>query len=197
METPLTGPRRRGLALLGALLAVSFVGAMALTRLAPELKTFVRFAPAGLMSEDPERITRLELRASGRLFVLKRDASGAWRREGPDSQPAPTQAASHLDAALRLTRVSDPVRIMEGGEYQADRLQDYGLDPPRKLVSLYADDRRVVEMSFGRHNPMQAAQYVLVTGRDRLYLMPRFVGLEWDRMQQALEEPGHAGSESR
>src|SRR5439155_725704 len=46
-------------------------------------------------------------------------------------------------------------------------------------------ERVVLATAFGSTNPQRVAQYVRVEGRPDLYLMPRFVGREWELVADA------------
>lgn len=175
---------RRRAAVAGAVLAAGFIAAMALSGAPRESQWFVKFEAVGLMRETPDRIDRIELTAAGRRLHFVRAASGAWTAEGGPSQVS-APLASHIEMSLRFMHVAAPVRVMQRDEWEGVRLEEFGLDPPRYAVSLRRGEQVVLATAFGSANPQQVAQYVRVEGRPDLYLMPRFVGREWELVADA------------
>jgi hypothetical protein len=182
-------PRPRALAAVGALLAVGVFAGMALSGRTPGTKRHVRVAPGGLMPETPDQIIRVELTADGRRFALVRDTPGAWRGEQAPGFPLSGALLTHVETAIRFMHVSAPTRVIDRDEYERTRLSEFGLDPPRYAVSLFDRGRAVLKTAFGSPNPMQISQYVRVEGREELYLLPRFVGREWERVMEDLARP--------
>jgi hypothetical protein len=173
------GPRARWAT--GGALAAGFLVAMAVTGQIRESGSLVRFEAAGLMKEPPERIDRVEVETGARRFVFVRTAESAWTQAEP---PAALRAplASHLAMSLRFIHVTAPVRAMAREEYQGATLSEFGLEPPRYVVRLLRAGRPVLAARFGSDNPQELMQYVQVEGRDELYLLPRFVGREWEQL---------------
>jgi hypothetical protein len=114
--------------------------------------------------------------AGRRRFV--RGADG-WR-DGPRALPAALGA--HLDASIKFMHVSAPVRVMEPSEWTSLGLREFGLDPPGLVATLYRGETRVLEAAFGAPNPQQVLQYMKLTDHDRVYLMSRFIGAEWEEL---------------
>ena len=56
-----------------------------------------------------------------------------------------------------------------------------------------AKSQPVLTAGFGATNPQGLFQYVRVEGRDALYLLPVFVGREWERVLAAMNAPGSGG----
>ena len=151
------------------------------------MQNLVAFEAAGLMSEAPDRVDRVELTADGRRATLVRAASGGWRiGAGPAAADLAAGAAAHLEASIKFMHVTAPVRTLSREESQA-ALGEYGLDPPRYTVALHAGGRPLLAASFGAKNPQALFQYVQVEGRAGLYLVPVFVGQEWERVMDALK----------
>jgi hypothetical protein len=75
--------------------------------------------------------------------------------------------------------VSTADRAIDPAEYQGSSFADFGLDPPAYAVSLVAADRSTVVANFGTLNPSRTSQYVRLLGQPTLYLLPRYVGAEW------------------
>jgi len=99
-----------------------------------------------------------------------------------------TAAMAHLETSLKFMHVTAPVRVMSPGDYRANALDEYGLDPPRYTIALYAGGQRVLDTRFGRKNPQEIFQYVKVAGRDELYLLPVFVGREWELVAERVTD---------
>src|SRR5689334_4451564 len=94
--------------------------------------------------------------------------------------PDTTAIAARIETGLRLLTVSSPVRTLRSSDQDNVDMAAFGLDPPRRLVSLTAADSATATVAFGAANPAQTSQYVRVIGRAAVYLMPRHVGAEWD-----------------
>ena len=193
MASALRPTRRRFALAAAALLAVAFLGAMALSGRTRTMQNLVAFEAAGLMRETPDRIDRVEIAAEARRSTFVR-AAGAWRTGGADSELG-AAVASHLETSLKFMHVTAPIRTLARGEYDAT-LGEYGLDPPRYTVALWAGSQPVLTAGFGAANPQGLFQYVRVGGRDALYLLPVFVGREWERVLAAMAPPrdGRAGA---
>ena len=185
METPVARRRWR-LRSAAAILAVGLLGAMIVSGHFRESKQFVKFVPAGVMSEPADSIDRVEVRAAGRRWEFLR-APGGWRGS-PDRGLVSASLAKHLDDSIKFMHVSAPVRVMERAEWSPVGLREFGLDPPRYTATLYHDGHPVLAAEFGAPNPQEVLQYMKIEGRDQVYLMARFLGQEWE---QALREaPG-------
>lgn len=177
MEAAIGRPRRL-LAPAAALLAVGLLTAMVVSGHLRESKQFVSFAPAGVMSEPPGEIDRVEMTTSAARWVFERAPDG-WRA-APGGRSVPPSLASHLDDSIKFMHVSTPVRVMERTEWAPIGLREFGLDPPGYTATLYHRDTRVVGAEFGAPNPQKVLQYMKLQGRDEVYLMSRFVGQEWE-----------------
>ena len=173
--------RRVGLGA-AALGALAFLGAMVLSGRMRESQHYVKFEPAGLMHEAPETIDRVELVAAARRLVFLR-AEGRWRT--PTVAQVPAALVPHLEMSIRFMHTAAPVRVMAREEYAGEPLREFGLEPPRYEVSLYRGKDTVLSTRFGARNPQDILQYVRVDGRDELYLLPVFVGREWELVIEA------------
>jgi hypothetical protein len=169
---------RRLLAPVGALLALGALAAMVVSGQLRESKQFVKFTPAGVMSEQPAEIDRVDVRTTAGRWRFVRAADG-WR-EG--ARPLPSARAAHLDASLKFMHVSAPVRVMEPAEWSPVGLREFGLDPPGFVATLYRGETLVLEAAFGAPNPQQVLQYMRLAGHDQVYLMSRFIGAEWEQL---------------
>lgn len=151
------------------------------------MQNLVAFEAAGLMSEAPSQVDRVDLIADGRRATFVRSASGGWRiGAGSGAADLAAGVAAHLEASVKFMHVTAPVRTLSRAEHQA-ALGEYGLDPPRYTVTLHAGGRPVLAARFGAKNPQELFQYVQVEGRAALYLVPVFVGQEWERVMDAIK----------
>jgi hypothetical protein len=94
--------------------------------------------------------------------------------------PETAAIAARIEAGLRFLAVSAPVRTLGSGDRNGTDMEAFGLDPPRRLVSLTTAEGASATVAFGAANPAQTSQYVRVVGRPAVYLMPRHVGAEWE-----------------
>lgn len=168
---------RAGLATAG-LLAMGFLVAMVISGRTRPTPNLVKFEAAGLMQETPDLIDEVDLTAAGRRLVFTRQPTGRWAVALSSEMPA--GVLSHLEMSLKFMHVTAPVRVMTRDEYLQEALREYSLDPPRYTVSLHRGGQMMLAASFGGKNPEGILQYVRVTGRDELYLLPVFVGREWE-----------------
>jgi hypothetical protein len=175
---------RGGLARLAlAVVAVAFLVAMVWTGGRRENQQLVRFQPAGLMRTTAEAVERVELSSAESRLAFERAPGGGWRRAG-GGVDVPATVATSLDTSLRFMHAAAPVRVLEPGEWRGTPLEEFGLAPPRYEVRLSGGGRQVLTVRFGGLAPQDVMQYARVEGEDeRLYLMPRFVGQEWEKVE--------------
>ena len=176
MEATLTARRSTLLHAGVALAALGFLAGMALSGGRRESAQLVQPTTAGLMRERPEDVDRVEIDVGARRLLLVRDA-GRWRL---DARELPPPVVERLRMSLRFMHVAEPVRTLARAEWEGAHAADFGLDPPRYSIVLSRGGRRLLAARFGAPNPQEVLQYALVEGRDSLYLMPRFVGREWE-----------------
>jgi hypothetical protein len=177
VETAVGRPRRWApLAL--ALLAVGLLAAMALSGHLRENQQLVRFKPDGVMRETPADIDRVDLRSGDRRFTFVRAANG-WRT-APEGRALPAALVASLEECIKFMHVSAPVRVMARDEWGALGLREFGLDPPGLTAVLYRGSVAVLGAEFGGPNPQKVLQYMKLQGGERVYLMSRFVGEEWE-----------------
>jgi hypothetical protein len=181
------GRRRRRLGPLLALLAVGILAAMIVSGHLRESKQFVKFAPAGVMREAPAGIDQVEMRSSTGRWTFAR-APGGWRAV-PGGRPVPVSLAGHLEDAIKFIHVSAPIRVMEPAEWEPVGLREFGLDPPRYTAILYQRGTAVLGAEFGAPNPQSILQYLKLQGHDQVYLMPRFIGEEWEKALREASGP--------
>jgi hypothetical protein len=165
------------------MLALAFLSVMALSGQIRESGQFVRFVPAGVLQQTPADIDRVELIAGAGRWAFTR-TDGQWQVE-PRAQPVGRSLSTHLDDSIKFLHVSAPIRVMERDEWAEQGLREFGLDPPEYSVALFQSGRRLLAADFGSPNPQKVLQYMRLDGGDRVYVMSRFVGQEWE---QALAE---------
>jgi len=103
-------------------------------------------------------------------------AAGGWMTS--DGQ-VPSAIADHVDTAVRFLHVSNPRRVLEPVDYDAAKLVEFGLDPPRMLVTLTSGGGQRTSVAFGEATPAQNSQYTRLIGQPNVYLLSRYVGAEW------------------
>jgi hypothetical protein len=177
---PAIGRPRRLLAPAAALLAVGILAAMVVSGHLRESRQLVKFAPAGVMSEAPAEIDRVELQTNTGRWVFVRGPDG-WRT-APAGRALPVSLAASLDDSIKFLHVSAPIRVIEHVEWAPLGLSEFGLDPPGYTATLYRLGTPVLGAEFGAPNPQKVLQYMKLQGRDQVYLMSRFIGAEWEKI---------------
>ncbi|HEY0524095.1 MAG TPA: DUF4340 domain-containing protein [Stellaceae bacterium] len=173
---------RSGGAAAAAGVMIAVVGMLAVTGRWPGSSSIQRFAPAGILDLPAERVARIDIvDPGGGALTFDRKGTG-WVVDGTavPATPDTTAIAARIETGLRLLTVSSPVRTLRSSDQDNVDMATFGLDPPRRLVSLTAADSATATVAFGAANPAQTSQYVRVIGRAAVYLMPRHVGAEWD-----------------
>lgn len=139
-----------------------------------------RFEPAGVMVEiKPERVRAVVVAAGDRQWRFARAAEERWSASG--SLKPPADWASRVEAGLRFLSVSAPQRVMRREEYAGTPLSEFGLEPPRYAIRVQASDAAPFVIEFGSANPQGLGQYARVADRTEVYLLPRFVGEQWEK----------------
>jgi hypothetical protein len=170
-------------------LMIALIGAISLTGEWPTSGWLVHPGVKGILDLPSAQVRRLEISAAEKdVVAFEHRASGGWLVNGDETEPA---IAQHVDRALRMLNVSNPTRTLKPDEYNATDVATFGLDPPRMVVSVFASDGKANAVAFGEATPAQNAQYVRVIGRPNVYLLPHFVGVEW---QVALDMVGRVTS---
>ena len=170
----------RNLAVLAAsVLMVALIAALALTGRSPGLPE-LHFEPHGIVPAPPSAVAAAEIRTGRERIGFRRTQADAWSFDHSNAFAVPAELASHLEMALHFMHVSEPTRSLDPSEYKGTSFADFGLDPPAYLVSLRQADGAVIVVDFGTLNPASTSQYVRLIGQPTLYLMPRYVGTEWE-----------------
>jgi hypothetical protein len=169
---------RRWLWSAAALAAVVVLVILALTGRRPE-PGLARFEAAGVMLAIPvEQVTIVEVRSAEGHWRFER-ADAGWRI-GPGSAAPAAEFGAHVDAGLRFLHVSAPQRRLAASELETTFLADFGLDPPRYVVSVQDTEGRGLTVRFGVTNPQGLAQYAQVGAGPDVLLLPRYVGEAWE-----------------
>jgi Domain of unknown function (DUF4340) len=124
-----------------------------------------------------DQVARILVSTGAKDLVFLRGPEGGWLVNGVGTEQA---VSAHVDAALRMLNVSSPPRVLKPGDYSAAQVADFGLDPPHLLVFVVAKSGKTSSVAFGETTPAQNAQYVRVIGQPDLYLLSRYVGVEWE-----------------
>jgi Domain of unknown function (DUF4340) len=162
----------------GAIAMIALIGAISLTGRWPG-GAIVLPAPdvRGILAVPPDQVARVQVSAGEKGLVFLRGSEGRWLVNGVETEKA---VSEHVDTALRMLNVSSPPRVLKPGDYSALQVADFGLDPPHLLLFVVAKNGKTSSVTFGEPTPAQNAQYVRVVGQPDLYLMPRYVGVEWE-----------------
>lgn len=173
--------------IVAACVMVGLIGAIAVTGRWPVDAPRTHVEAGGILSFPPETITRIEFSTGKQQAVFSREPRGGWLANGTPTGPA---VAGHIDTAVRQLTISAPRRVLAASEYGADRLAEYGLDPPRFVLAVAEAGGNTTRLAFGEASPAGNAQYVRISGRPELYLMPRDVGEEWQLVRDMAERAG-------
>jgi hypothetical protein len=162
----------------GAIVMIALIGAISLTGHWP---TGAIVSPnpevRRILIEPADQVARIQISAGEKDFVFQRRPEGGWLVNGAETEKA---VSSHIDTALHLLNVASPPRVLQPGEYNAQQVADFGLDPPHLLVSVVTNAGKISSVTFGEATPGQNAQYARVIGQPQLWLLPRYVGVEWE-----------------
>ena len=169
-------PRFAGVA--GAIAMIALIGAISLTGRWPSGEIILP-APEvrGILAVPADQVALVQVSAGAKDLVFRHRSDGGWLVNGLETEKA---VSDHIDAALRLLNVSSPPRVLKPGDYSAVQAADFGLDPPHLLVFVVANTGKTSSVTFGEPTPAQNAQYVRVIGQPNLYLLSRYVGVEWE-----------------
>jgi hypothetical protein len=159
-----------------ALVMVAGIAGLSLTGRWPRSSSLEQITGNGILSLSADDIARIAIGTGDRTVVLKHPSKSAWLVGGAELAPA---VAQHVDEAVHFLNVSTPRRILEPGEYDAGKIAEFGLDPPRMVVSLRAKDGKTGNIAFGEATPAGNSQFVRMLGRPDIYLLSHYVGVEW------------------
>jgi hypothetical protein len=171
---------RRLLWAVGATLAAGTIAALALHGERPDT-SLVRFEPAGVMlSIAPESVMEVVVSRGERRWRFERAGADAW-----SSSTGSAAATAHLNRGLRLLHDSAPQRVLAADEVAGIAPSEFGLAPPRYVVSVRSAATPPFAIEFGALSPQGVAQYARVSGREGIVLLPAFVGAQWESVMSA------------
>ena len=175
---PVTRSAARFAGVAGAIAMIALIGAISLTGRWPTGEIVLPDPEVrGILAVPADQVARIQVSAGEKDLVFRHRSEGGWLVNGVETEKA---VSAHVDAALRMLNVSSPPRVLKPGDYSAAQVADFGLDPPHLLVSVVANTGKTSSVTFGEATPAQNAQYVRVIGQPDLYLLPRYVGVEWE-----------------
>lgn len=142
---------------------------------------FVAFEAEGVLAAEPAAVRALTLRLGAQGLALQRVDEG-WSVEG---KPLPPALLPRVNLAVKFLHTAKPVRVLEGADLQEVDIAALGFDDQSLSVSVQID-RAELTLSFGKPTPEGSLQYLRVDGQDKVYLMSRFVGEEWEAVWAGL-----------
>jgi hypothetical protein len=162
------------------MLAAGFIALLAFRgeRPAPGL---ARFKPAGLLADWPvQQVTSVDVGTEAEHRSFRRNSGGGWCPE--DADPALTaDLAERIETGLTLLHNSAPQRA----DLASDQLDEFGLEPPRLIVTAHMTSGVSVTIEFGGTNPLGLERYARLVGRPEILLMPAFVADAWEPVAKA------------
>ena len=175
--TPVTRSAARFAGVAGAIAMIALIGAISLTGRWPTGEIILPDPEVrGILAVPADQVARIQVSTGGKDLVFQHRPEGGWLVNGVETEKA---VSAHVDAGLRMLNVTSPPRILKPGDYSAAQVADFGLDPPHLLVNIVAKTGKTSSVTFGEATPAQNAQYVRVIGQPNLYLLSRYVGVEW------------------
>lgn len=145
----------------------------------------MRFAPAGVLADWPIReVSEVAVGTNATTRTFRRGAAGEWQAANTDAA-VPPQMAERIEIGLTLLHNSSSQRILEAGEMADRPLGEFGLAPPRLIVTARTTGGNSIRIEFGVTNPLGLARYARIAGRSELLLLPSFVAEAWERVADA------------
>jgi uncharacterized protein DUF4340 len=178
----------------GAVAMIALIGAISLTGRWPTGEIILPNPEIrGILAVPANEVAHIQVSTGEKDLVFRHQSEGGWLVNGLETEKA---VSEHVDAALRLLNVSSPPRVLKPGDYSAAQVADFGLDPPHLLVSVVGNTGKTSSVTFGEATPAQNAQYVRVIGQPNIYLLPRYVGVEWELAVDMAQRLLPAGSDA-
>ena len=166
-----------------AVLAVIYLGVMALGGEQMQQAQFVKFEAKGLLAEDPAVVKSVVLRRGEASVTLLRGAQG-WTREGV---VVAATLQPRVDLAVKFLHTAGPVRRIEAAAMGDTTQGELGFDASALTVTAQLDTTRVFTFTLGARTPEGSLQYLRVAGEEAVYLMSGFVGEEWEALWAGLQ----------
>ena len=166
-----------------ALLAVVYLVVMVTSGEQMRQAQFVAFEAKGLLAQDPSTVHALQLQSGGRSVELKRAGNG-WQQDG---KPVAEVLAPRVALAVKFLHTAEPVRVIEAAAMAGTKDDEYGFGADSLRVTASLVGGGSLALTFGRQTPEGSVQYLRLDGDDRVYLMSRFVGEEWEAVWAGLQ----------
>lgn len=160
-----------------AVAALGYLIVMLVTGALPENRQVIAFEAAGLLTQSPESVGRIEIDRAGTTAGFSRQAAGWAGKNGAPVGPARTTT---LERALKIMHNSSPVRTMAPEEIAGSKPEAFGFGNGALSVTLSGSDGVLLQAEFGNKNTDGMLQYMRIKGRAELYLMSGFVAKEWE-----------------
>jgi Domain of unknown function (DUF4340) len=191
---PITRSAARFVGVAGAIAMIALIGAISLTGRWPTGEIILPDPEVrGILAVPANQVAHVQVSIGEKDLVFRHRSEGGWLVNGLETEKA---VSDHIDAAVRLLNVSSPPRVLKPGDYSAAQVADFGLDPPHLLVSVVGNTGKTSSVTFGEPTPAQNAQYVRVIGQPNIYLLPRYVGVEWELAVDMAQRLLPAGSDT-
>ncbi len=158
--------------------ALLFLCWLALDGGRPEYRHLIRTESKGLLSVAPEAIDRVVVTLPGAELRFAR-RGGGWLEEGRNVALEP-EASHRLDVAVKIMRTSPPIRELTAAELGAGNAAEFGLNPPRAVVSLREGTSERMRLALGKPNPQSMLRYARVNDSSSVYVYSGFIGEEWE-----------------
>ena len=163
-----------------ATFATGFIGLLAFQGERPE-PGLARFAPAGLLAEWPvQQVASVEVGIGAYHRSFRREPGGFWRPEDADAATA-ADLVERIETGLKLLHNSAPQRT----DLSSEQLAEFGLEPPRLIVTARKTGGDSITIEFGGVNPLGLERYARIVGRPEILLLPAFVADAWERVAEA------------
>lgn len=160
-----------------AILALGYLTVMGIMGTQPVRTHLIQFQAKGVMAQQPETITSVKVTIAEKSVTFVRD-SGTWRAPDGTTIIKPALIKS-LDLAVKFMHTAEPVRTFKIADLPAKSSAQFGLSRPSLSITLRDANAVVVEADFGNSSADGLLHYMRVKGRDKIYLMSRFVRREW------------------
>lgn len=164
-------------ALAAAAAALTYLVAMLVTGALPQNRQIIHFKAAGVLTQSPESVERIEIALAGKSAAFSRQAAGWAKADGAPVEPA---RAATLDRALKILYNSGPVRVLPPEEMVGSKPESFGFSSTGLSVKLSGAGVPFLQAEFGNKNTDGVLQYMRLKGRGELYLMSGFVGKAWE-----------------
>jgi len=158
-------------------LALGYLVLMVVVGTHPERVHLIRYQANGVMAQKPGTITRVVITRAGKSISFARRSS-SWVRGG-ETASVDAGLAKSISLAVKFLHTAEPVRIFKAGQVASTAAADFGLSTPTLSIKVEDAQGVVLEADFGNPSSDGLLHYMRVKGRDKIYLMSRFVLRQW------------------